>query len=113
MKNKYIILSKNQQEALDLLKKSVVDVYSITNIVIFGSTARGEAEDGSDLDVLLVTTNQLSHRERHAVYAMTTKINWQFDTNISVTIVDEQNWECGFYSVLPIKEEVQRDGVPL
>jgi predicted nucleotidyltransferase len=106
-------LDHNQLKALALLKERVSRQYNIVSMTIFGSTARGVAEEGSDLDVLMVTKNQLSHQERHDIYTIATEVDWEFDTNISVTIVDEQNWESGFYSILPIKDEVLRDGVVL
>lgn len=104
-------LSNHQLNALKLLNERVSNQYSIVSMTIFGSTARGTAEEGSDLDVLVVTKQQLSHRERHGIYHIATQINWEFDTNISVTVVDDYSWDQGVYSVMPIKEEVQRDGV--
>ncbi len=111
MKNKSLALSNNQKKALHYFKEKVTQKYNVTSVIVFGSTSRGEAEEGSDLDVLLVTNEQLSHRERHVVYNIATEINWEFDTNISVTVVDDYNWEQGIYSIMRIKEEVQRDGV--
>lgn len=104
-------LSNCQLSALRLLNERVSIQHDIVSMTIFGSAARGTAEEGSDLDVLVVTKQQLSHRARHGIYHIVTEINWEFDTNISVTVVDEYNWEQGIYSVMPIKEEVQRDGV--
>ncbi len=43
----------------------------------------------------------------------TFEINWEFDTNISLTIVDRENWEHGLYSLLLIKDEIVRDGVAI
>jgi|LSQX01.2.fsa_nt_gb predicted nucleotidyltransferase len=111
MKGKNKALNNNQLRAMKIFKERVTQIYDISSVIIFGSTARGEAEEGSDLDVLLVTKKQLTHREKHAVYRISTEINWEFDTNISVTIVDEYNWEHGLYSIMLIKEEVHKDGV--
>ncbi|MEW5785234.1 MAG: nucleotidyltransferase domain-containing protein [Bacillota bacterium] len=111
MKDRILNLDRNQKKALERFKERVKQLYNINSVTIFGSTSRGEAEEGSDLDVLLVTTEQLSHRERHVVYNIVTEINWEFDTNISVTVVDKYNWEQGIYSIMLIKEEVERDGV--
>ena len=38
---------------LDLYKKEVANEYKITQIGIFGSIARGEANDESDIDVVI------------------------------------------------------------
>ncbi len=104
-------LSNSQINAVKRFKEEVSKKYKTSNIIIFDSTVRGKAEEGSDLDVLLITERILGHRERHAVYEIATKINWEYDTNISVTVVDKYNWEKGIYTILPLKEEVLQDGV--
>lgn len=105
------ILSENQLQALELLKERLSQKYDLDNIIVFGSTARGEAEETSDLDILIITKRQLSHQERHGVYEIATMINWDYDTNISTTIADKYNWDQGVYSIMLIKDEVLRDGV--
>ncbi len=104
-------LSNTQKRALARLKAELTAHYPVAKTLIFGSVARGTAEKESDLDVLVLTKRPMKHREKHDIYAMVTKINQAFDSNISTLIVDERSWENGLYSLLPIKEEVNRDGV--
>ncbi len=105
------VLNKNQLKVVDIFKKKINQKYDIANIIIFGSTVKGGDEEGSDLDILVVTKPKLSHQDRHEIQKAATKLNWQYDTNISTIIVDEYNWEKGPYSLMLIKEEVLRDGV--
>ena len=113
MNKNNVVLSSSQSKAIEELKDRASKRFLIKQVIVFGSVARGEAEEGSDLDVLLVTNNQLSHRERHEIYNLATETDWKYDTNISVTIVDEYNWQQGCYSILPIKTEIQQDGIVL
>ena len=111
MKDINEVLNKNQLDVVDIFKKNISRKYEIASIIIFGSTVRGEGGEGSDLDILVVTKTKLSHQDRHEIQKEATKLNWQYDTNISTIIVDEYNWEKGLYSLMLIKEEVLRDGV--
>jgi len=104
-------LNHLQLKAMENFKERVKQKFDISSVIIFGSVARGEAEEDSDLDVLVVTKNQLTHRERHVIYRIVTEINWEHDTNISVTIVDQLNWEQGLYSIMLIKDEIHKDGI--
>lgn len=106
-----ITLFDNQRQAIIQAKKEIESKYPVVSTIIFGSAARGEANDESDIDILVLTKRPVSHRERHDIYAMVTKINLEYNTNISVLIAEYNSWENGFYSVLPIKHEVSRDGV--
>ena len=70
-------------------------------------------DEESDVDVLILTEKSLTWKERDAVSDETFRINLRYDTNISVLIVDLHNWESGPTSVMPIREEIQREGIEL
>lgn len=53
----------------------------------------------------------MTHKERYDIYAIVTNINLSFDTDTSVLVVCQESWGNGLHSILPIKEEVNRDGV--
>ena len=100
-------------EALSSLKESLIATYPVVRLVLFGSAARGEMDEESDVDVLVLTEKPLTWKERDAIYARVFKINLHYDSNISVLVVDLHNWEEGLISVMPIREEVQRQGQDL
>lgn len=106
-------LNDNQLIAVEAFIARVKQKYILTEAIAFGSAVLGRAEEGSDLDILIVTENKLNHRDRHSIQNMSTETNWEYDTNISPTIVDKDNWEHGMYSILLIKDEVYRYGVTL
>lgn len=87
--------------------------WSVEEFVVFGSVARGEATAGSDLDVLVLTSRPVSHRDKHAMSDAVFDINLQYDTNISIVVVDRDKWDSGVWSLLPIHAEVERDGIVL
>ena len=38
-------------------------------------------------------------------------VNLQFGTNLSTLVVDQESWEAGIISVLPLRNEIIRDGI--
>lgn len=50
-------------EVLDELVRRLVEAVHPTRIILFGSAARGEMREGSDLDVLVVVPDGLPQRE--------------------------------------------------
>jgi len=112
MSAKKLSLSSNQQLALEALKNKLSkENYPIEEYIIFGSVARGEAEEGSDLDLLALTSLPISHRFKHDIYGIVTEINLKYDTNLSILLIDKPSWNNGVYSILSIKDEIKRDGV--
>jgi predicted nucleotidyltransferase len=108
-----IALTTNQKLALSDLKKKLEAKFDITEIAVFGSIVRGEADNESDLDLLIVTQNPMQRSVRHLITDIVCEINSNHDTNLSTLVVDKTSWETGLYSVLPIHEEILKEGVVL
>jgi predicted nucleotidyltransferase len=108
-----IHLSENEKLSLREIKNRLTTEFPVEELVIFGSTARNEATPESDLDLLIITSQPLSHRHKHLISDVVCGINLIHETNISILIVDRKSWDYEFWSVLPLKQEVLRDGVAL
>ena len=104
-------LSPKQRNALREIKEKASNQFPINKTIVYGSVAREEAEPESDLDVLILTEYSFSHKEKHEIYAIVTEINLKYETNLSVLIVEEEKWENGICSVLPIKDDVKKQGI--
>ncbi len=110
-----LTLSPSQRQALAEVRRRLLgdpDI-EVEEIVLYGSVARGEADEESDLDLLVVTARPLSRAESHEkITHVVCEVNLRFDTNLSTLVVDRHAWETGLISVLPIRDEILRDGVP-
>lgn len=108
-----MIEDKTLQKALAELKQKIATTYPVVRFTLFGSAARDEMDEESDVDVLILTERPLIWKERDAISDETFRINLYYDTNISVLIVDLHDWESGPTSVMPIREEIRREGIEL
>lgn len=101
------------QTALSQLKMKLTVDYPVVRLVLFGSVARGDADDESDVDVLVLTARPLKSGEQNAIYDEVFTINLRYDTNLSVLVTDVANWEEGPLSMMPIRTTVEKEGRPL
>lgn len=108
--DKNIINAENFQ-ALEELKNRLYGAFDIDKMILFGSAARGEADRESDSDLLILIKHPVKRFERHRITDAVFEINLRYGTNFSSLVVDRTSWESGPVSVLPIREEIQRDGI--
>jgi predicted nucleotidyltransferase len=106
-----ISITPQQLAALREIKRRLLEMCAVEALVLYGSFARGQADEESDVDLLVVTAHPLTRVERHQITNVVFEVNLQYDTNFSTLVVDVKSWETGIISVLPIRDEILRDGV--
>jgi predicted nucleotidyltransferase len=104
-------MTPEQRTALGEIKRRLLEIFDIRVFILYGSLARGQADEESDADLLVVTARPLSRPERHEITNVVFDVNLQYDTNFSTLVVDLKSWETGIISVLPLRDEIIRDGI--
>lgn len=102
-----------RQALADLRARLFAELDFVDEIILFGSAARGTADAESDIDLLVLTKYALDNWTRHTITDIIADVNDEYETNFSSLVVDQENWRTGLISVLPIKIEISRDGVPV
>jgi predicted nucleotidyltransferase len=100
-----------ESQALQKIKSIVTTRFPVERMALFGSVVRGEADEESDIDLLVVTKRPLDRQERHQITDIVCEVNLDYGTNFSTLVVDSQAWDHGPISLLSIHEEIQREGV--
>jgi len=94
-------------EAVGLLRRK----FPVEQIILFGSKTRGDDDEESDIDLLVLTTHKITWRERRAITDALFDLQLAHDVVISTLVISASEWHEGVYLVLPIHEEIDRDGV--
>jgi uncharacterized protein len=105
-------LSENEERALKRLREALFTRYPITDIRLYGSKARGEGRQDSDLDVMI----ELPEYDRAIVEEIDDRvyrINLEHDVFISALVFGKDELEEGPMSESPIYKVIQMEGVPL
>ena len=106
-----IPITKRQSDALAQIKSRIMADFVVVDFVLYGSTARGEADEESDVDIMIVLSEPISRFKRHEITDIVFDANLQFGTNFSTLVVDQESWDVGMMSVLPLRDEIIRDGI--
>ncbi len=90
------------------LKRKIIKVIGskFKMLVLFGSYSRGEENDFSDVDLLLVVRGELSPHERDEINKIITRFSLDNDIVISCIDYPEEIYrECNTPFLLNVKEE--------
>ena len=108
-----IQLSQQLWKALQESQKRLSAEFAIDRFILFGSIVRGEADEESDVDLLIVLKDPPTHQVRNAISRLILNINLEYDTNLSGLVVDQKAWDEGLLTVLPIHEAIEAEGLRL
>jgi predicted nucleotidyltransferase len=106
-------LPKSLRDALQTARDRISAEFAVDRVVLFGSVVRGEADEESDVDLLVVLKGPLEHKIRNRISRIILDINLEYDTNLSSLVVEQQAWDEGLLSVSPIHEEIEEEGIRL
>lgn len=103
-------LPADAQGALEILARALTERFGKSvQAYVFGSYARHEATEGSDLDVLLVVPPSLRQAVRQRAAEVVSSLQIGGAPPISFVLIDPERWQ----QPSPFIREVQRDAVPL
>ena len=104
-------LKKKDRQAIEAAARLLRSRYPIEKIILYGSKATGADTDESDVDLLLLTSHSLSWQERDNITEALFDIQLEYGVVISTLVVSTVEWTTGYYSVLPIYDEIERHGL--
>ncbi len=81
-------------------------------IVLYGSTARGTAEEDSDIDIALFVNGPLTAVQEDRLSDLIVDMNLKYDKIFSVIDIDQQSY-LKWRKVSPFYQNVDREGIVL
>lgn len=104
-------LSERDRGAVEAAAAMLRAMLPVERIVLFGSTARGEAGQESDIDLVVLTTRPLTPAEKTGVVRTLYPLQIERGIVMSTIEIPLEEWERGPYRVTPLYSEIERDGI--
>ena len=108
-----LTLSGNEREAVEEATRILKERFPVRDVILFGSKVRGESSKDSDIDLLLLTTQPIHWKERHAIVDALFEVEMRYDVVINIVVNTVHDWHEGMCTVLPIHEEINREGITI
>jgi excisionase family DNA binding protein len=104
-------LRDNEKKALLELKKRLLQSFSVAGIILYGSKARGDFDEESDMDILIILKNKVDDNIREEIFSMSFKIEIKYDVIFGILVEPEDFWSSPLAEAMPIHCTINREGV--
>ena len=96
------------------LPQGVVDLFSdsILAIILYGSVARNDNTDESDIDIVIIIINEMDDATKERFIHWSAELDLRYDRVFSIIDIQEENMEK-WGNVLPFYQNIQKEGIIL
>lgn len=113
LSDKTDILDSKTVNALNACSGMLQSAYpkAKTELILFGSQARGQADPESDVDLLVLVEDGISSQQQKAIHDAIYEVSLDYDVVISAIILKKSQWNSPISMVLPLYQNIEREGV--
>lgn len=108
-----IKLKENESMALSELKERLLQRFSDVEVIIYGSKARGDDEELSDIDLLILVESQINRNLKEEITEITYDIELKYDVVFGIIVENRGFWKSPLANAMPLHWNIDRDGVRL
>ena len=106
-----IRLKENDRRAIERAVAILRNRFPVERVILFGSKARGDDDNESDIDLLVLTTRPITHADEDRMTEFLFQLQLDLGVMITPLVIAADEWEHGVYQAAPVRWEVERDGV--
>ncbi len=108
------LLTPPEQQAVDALGSQLRERFPgrILQMILFGSKARGDSREWSDIDVLILVDDE-DWPLRQEISTVASRVSLEYDVLIGPRVIGQERWERMKQRGLGLYQNVAAEGIPL
>lgn len=106
-------LRLNEQRALCELKEKLLRRFPEIEIILYGSKARGDDQEFSDIDLLLIVDSQVNRHLKEEITEIKYELELKYDVIFGIIIENRNFWKSPLANAMPLYWNIDREGIRL
>ncbi len=106
-------LKENEKKALLELKKRICEKFPDAEIILFGSKVRGDADEESDIDLLILVDSPVDTKLEEEIFHISYEIELKHDVVFGEIVQSKNFWNSPLANAMPLHWNIDREGVRL
>ncbi len=98
---------------IEAVKETVLNIDPAAQIILYGSRSRGEEEEYSDWDFLILVDKKPDYEKIRTIRRALYKIELETEEIISSIIRDKEEWNSSLYRATPFYKNVMNEAITL
>lgn len=104
-------LKKNELQAIEELKRHIQEKVPGSQIILFGSKARGDFEEFSDIDLLVIVPDTNTGAIEQEILDVQYETELKYDVIFGIVIESRSFWDSSRAKAMPFHWNVDKEGV--
>lgn len=108
-------LTDIESKAIEKLKREILKIYPEAGVILFGSKARGDFNENSDIDILILMNKKdiLKLEDDIRSIAYDIEFKYAFQIRISIIMESKTYWDSNIGKIEPFHKNIDREGIAL
>ena len=101
---------KEIHQIVSEFKKKVSEKFGKVEVILFGSQARADAVEESDIDIVVILNEDVDIKVKEAIYDIAYEFALEHDVILDVSVYSRKEWNR-YKKILPFIINIQKEGV--
>ena len=106
-------LSEKENTAIEELKQRITKFFPEAEFILFGSKARGESEEFSDIDILILLDTKVNTSIKEKIFEESFEVGLNYDVIFGIIVRPKKFWDSLLAKEMPLHWNIDKEGIRL